>query len=174
MIERPPRRGVDPGNRGDNPETEGTTSSGRALAAHKHQSFFEVRSDHKPNRTIRKRVPPRGTGQTDNHRMHRYRISTPLICMMVRCGASSWNEPGATPGPGKRVMTLRTLLAALVSMQAIGSAIADERIDFTPPLYREQARPTAAVRQAAEMTTTPSLVGTSDEAPRPIVEATAR
>lgn len=40
-------------------------------------------------------------------------------------------------------MTIRPLLlAATVGVTAIGSATADERIDFTPPLYREQARPT--------------------------------
>jgi len=64
--------------------------------------------------------------------------------------------------------------AALAIVSAIGSAKAGERIDFTPPLYREQARATAAARPAIEMTTTPSLVRTSSEAPRHIVEATAR
>jgi hypothetical protein len=72
-------------------------------------------------------------------------------------------------------MTMRTLiLAALAVVPALGSAVADERIDFTPPLYREQARPTAAVRSAAEMTTTPSLVPVARQAPRRLVEATAR
>ena len=64
--------------------------------------------------------------------------------------------------------------AVLAIVSAIGSANAGERIDFMPPLYREQARPTAAVRAASEITTTPSLVQTSSEAPRRIVEATAR
>jgi hypothetical protein len=74
-----------------------------------------------------------------------------------------------------QAMTIRALLlAATVGVTAIGSATADERIDFTPPLYREQARPTAAVRQASEMTTTPSLVRAFKEAPRRIVEATIR
>ncbi len=72
-------------------------------------------------------------------------------------------------------MTIRTfVLSILAIVPALGSATAGERIDFTPPLYREQARPTAAVRPASEMTTTPSLVRVSQEAPRRIVEATAR
>ncbi|MGE8131679.1 hypothetical protein ACQKQD_32500 [Methylobacterium sp. NPDC080182] len=75
-------------------------------------------------------------------------------------------------------MTIRTLilaaLAALAVVPALGSAVADERIDFTPPLYREQARPTAAVRQASEITTTPSLVRAAPEAPRRLIEAAAR
>lgn len=72
-------------------------------------------------------------------------------------------------------MTIRILiLSALTIVPAFGSATAGERIDFTPPLYREQARPTAAIRPASEMTTTPSLVRVSPQAQRRIVEATAR
>lgn len=72
-------------------------------------------------------------------------------------------------------MSVRAVaFAALAVVSAIGSVNAGERIDFTPPLYREQARPTAAVRPATEITTTPSLVRTPLEAPRRIVEATAR
>lgn len=72
-------------------------------------------------------------------------------------------------------MSVRAVsFAALAIVSAIGSAIAGDRIDFTPPLYREQARPTAAVRPATEITTTPSLVRTASETPRRIVEATAR
>ncbi|MGX5776927.1 hypothetical protein [Methylorubrum zatmanii] len=48
-------------------------------------------------------------------------------------------------------------LAALTSVTVAGSAIADERIHLTPPLFREQARVTAAVRPASELTTTPQL-----------------
>ena len=73
------------------------------------------------------------------------------------------------------IMTMRAfVLAALAVVPAFGSAMAGERIDFTPPLYREQARPTASVRPATEITTTPSLVRASSEASRRIVEATAR
>jgi len=64
--------------------------------------------------------------------------------------------------------------AALAVVSAIGPAIAGDRIDFTPPLYREQARSTAAVRSASEITTTPSLVRAVHEASRRLVEATAR
>ena len=72
-------------------------------------------------------------------------------------------------------MTIRALtFAAFAVVTAIGPAIAGERIDFTPPLYREQARPTAAVRPASEITTTPSLVRAAPEAPRRLMEATAR
>jgi hypothetical protein len=72
-------------------------------------------------------------------------------------------------------VTIRAfILAALAVVPDLGSATADERIEFTPPLYREQARPTAAVRPGSEMTTTPSLVRASQKAPRRIVEATAR
>jgi len=71
-------------------------------------------------------------------------------------------------------MTIRVFaFAALAVVSAVGSATAGDRIDFTPPLYREQARSTAAVRTASEITTTPILVRTSSEAPRRIVEATA-
>jgi hypothetical protein len=72
-------------------------------------------------------------------------------------------------------MTIRTFtFAAFAVVSAVSSASAGERIDFTPPLYREQARLTATVRPASEITTTPSLVRTSPEAPRRLVEATAR
>lgn len=72
-------------------------------------------------------------------------------------------------------MTIRAFaFAALAVVAAFGSATAGERINFIPPLYRAEARPTAAVRPMSEMTTTPSLVRASSEAPRRIVEATAR
>ena len=59
-------------------------------------------------------------------------------------------------------MTVRTIvLAALAAVPMIGTALADETIALTPPLYREQARPTAAVRPASELTTTPRLVPAS-------------
>ncbi|CAA2101920.1 hypothetical protein MBUL_01422 [Methylobacterium bullatum] len=55
-------------------------------------------------------------------------------------------------------MTVRSLvLAAFASATLVGTAIADERINVTPTLYREQARATAAVRPASELTTTPAL-----------------
>lgn len=72
-------------------------------------------------------------------------------------------------------MTIRAFtFAAFAVVSAIGPASAGERIDFTPPLYRELACPTAAVRLSSEMTTTPVLVRTASEAPRRVVEATAR
>ncbi|GJD37406.1 hypothetical protein [Methylobacterium aerolatum] len=69
-------------------------------------------------------------------------------------------------------MTIRTiLLAAAATVAAIGTAAADERIDLTPPLYREQARPTAAIRPASELTTTPIVVRQAPVAPRQVSEA---
>ncbi|MCJ2121143.1 hypothetical protein [Methylobacterium sp. J-077] len=70
-------------------------------------------------------------------------------------------------------MTLRTfLIAALASMPMIGSALADEAITLTPPLYREQARGTSAARPATELATTPRLVPAAPTATR-VVTATA-
>lgn len=56
-------------------------------------------------------------------------------------------------------MNTRSLvLSAFATVILAGAASADDRINVTPPLYREQARATAAVRPASELTTTPSLV----------------
>ncbi|MHB2208273.1 hypothetical protein [Methylobacterium sp. CM6257] len=56
-------------------------------------------------------------------------------------------------------MTVRTfILAALATLPMIGTVMADERINITPPLYREQARSTATVRSVSELATTPRLV----------------
>ena len=42
-------------------------------------------------------------------------------------------------------MTIRTFtLAALLATTIVGAATADERINLTPTLYREQARATAS------------------------------
>lgn len=72
-------------------------------------------------------------------------------------------------------MSIRTfIIAALAVVPAVNSALADERINITPPLYRVEARSTAIVRPAPELTTTPSLVPVVPEAPRRLVEATAR
>lgn len=40
-------------------------------------------------------------------------------------------------------------LATLASVTAAASAVADERVHLTPPLFREQARVTASVRPAS-------------------------
>ena len=56
-------------------------------------------------------------------------------------------------------MTLRTVtLTALAALAFAGPALADERITITPTLYRDQARASASVRPASELTTTPRLV----------------
>ena len=70
-------------------------------------------------------------------------------------------------------MTLRILtLATLASASLIGSALAEEVINLTPPLYREQARATSVERPATELTTTPRLVPAAQAATR-LVTATA-
>ena len=72
-------------------------------------------------------------------------------------------------------MTIRTIvLAVLAVVPALSSVRADERINLTPPLYREQARFTAVVRPASELTTTPSVVRVAPEGSRHSAEATAR
>lgn len=56
-------------------------------------------------------------------------------------------------------MAIRTfILAALAVVPMIGTARAGEAINLTPPLYREQARTTAAAHPASELATTPRLV----------------
>jgi len=72
-------------------------------------------------------------------------------------------------------MTIRTFaLATLASIILTGAAAADERINITPTLYREQARVTAAVRPASELTTTPSLTPPASVVRRIVAEAVAR
>lgn len=86
-------------------------------------------------------------------------------------------EAGVQPrnARGINITTIRTVtLATLAIVTTLGSALADERISVTPTLYREQARTTAAVRPAAELTTTPRLVPTAPVGPRQVVEAVIR
>ncbi len=64
-------------------------------------------------------------------------------------------------------------LAALASAATAGSALAEDRINLTPPLYREQARVTAAVRPTSELKTTPALTAAAPAAPRVVAEAGA-
>jgi len=72
-------------------------------------------------------------------------------------------------------MTVRTFaLATLASIVLTGAAAADERINVTPTLYRDQARVTAAVRPASELTTTPSLTPRAPATRRIIAEVLAR
>jgi hypothetical protein len=69
-------------------------------------------------------------------------------------------------------MTVRTVvLAALAAVPMIGTALADEAITLTPPLYREQARTTAATRPASELATTPRLVPAAPATPRVVATA---
>ena len=70
--------------------------------------------------------------------------------------------------------TLQLLaLAALASTATLGTAMADERINLTPPLFREQARSTAAVRPASELTTTLRPVPVAPAQASIVVETTA-
>ena len=72
-------------------------------------------------------------------------------------------------------MTVRTVtLAALAAVALAGPALADERINLTPTLYRDQARVTASVRPASELTTTPHLVPVAPAKSRVVAEAAAR
>ncbi|MER2268383.1 hypothetical protein [Methylobacterium oxalidis] len=71
-------------------------------------------------------------------------------------------------------MTIRTLLLAVVASATLaGTALADDRINVTPTLYREQAHATAAVRPASELTTTPSLVARAPATQRVVAETVA-
>ncbi|WP_200912704.1 hypothetical protein [Methylobacterium sp. Leaf99] len=71
-------------------------------------------------------------------------------------------------------MTVRTfVLAALSSVTLVGTAMADECINITPTLYRQQARATAAVRPASELTTTPSLTPRAPAARHIVADASA-
>ncbi|GJD55192.1 hypothetical protein [Methylobacterium dankookense] len=72
-------------------------------------------------------------------------------------------------------MSVRTvILAALASTVLISGAMAEDRINLTPPLFREQARTTATVRPISEMATTPRLVPAAPADPRILAEAAAR
>jgi len=72
-------------------------------------------------------------------------------------------------------MTIRTFaLATLASIVLTGAAAADERINVMPTLYRDQARVTAAVRPASELTTTPSLTPRAVTTRRIVAEVLAR
>ena len=71
-------------------------------------------------------------------------------------------------------MTVRTFaLAALASVTLAGTAMADDIINITPTLYREQARATAAVRPASELATTPSLTQRASATWRIVASASA-
>ncbi|MBE7197620.1 MAG: hypothetical protein INR70_07450 [Parafilimonas terrae] len=72
-------------------------------------------------------------------------------------------------------MTTRIfILSTLAAVTVAGSALADDRINLTPTLYRDQARATAAVRPATELTTTPRLVPAAPAQSRIVAEAGAR
>lgn len=69
-------------------------------------------------------------------------------------------------------MTARTF--ALAALAFVSPASADDRINLTPTLYRDQARATATVRPASELTTTPRLAPAAPATQRVVAEAVAR
>ena len=72
-------------------------------------------------------------------------------------------------------MTARTFTLAALAIAVFASpALADDRINLTPTLYRDQARTTASVRPASELTTTPRLVPAAPIKTRVVTEAVAR
>jgi hypothetical protein len=93
---------------------------------------------------------------------------------MLLCSVDIPSTPGRTPDIERiPIMTSRRFgLAALATVPMIGSAVADERINLTPPLYRDQARATASVRPATELVTTPRLVPAAPAAARVVATAT--
>lgn len=71
-------------------------------------------------------------------------------------------------------MTARTFtLAAFAALAFVGPALAEDRINLTPTLYRDQARATATVRPASELTTTPRLVPAAQATRRVVAETVA-
>ena len=71
-------------------------------------------------------------------------------------------------------MTTRSLALAVLAFATLtGTVMADDRINLTPPLYREQARSTAAVRPASELNTTPSLTARTLQVRRVVADAEA-
>ncbi|ACS42753.1 MULTISPECIES: hypothetical protein [Methylorubrum] len=71
-----------------------------------------------------------------------------------------------------RTMQLLSLVA-LASVAVANSAVADESIHLTPPLFREQARATASVRPASELTTTPHITVAAPANRKIVADATA-
>jgi hypothetical protein len=69
-------------------------------------------------------------------------------------------------------MTIRKIILAVAAAGSLaGPARADDALHLTPPLYREQARATATVRPASELTTTPRLVPAASTARRVVAIA---
>jgi len=66
------------------------------------------------------------------------------------------------------------LIAFASASVSAGAAMADESLNLTPPLYREQARTSQQTRSVSDMTTTPQPVAaTKPIAPRRVVEVVA-
>ena len=70
-----------------------------------------------------------------------------------------------------RLEALSEVLRDLAEL--IGAAMADDRLNVTPMLSRKQARPTATLRPASELTTTPSLTPRAPATRRLVADAEA-
>ena len=68
------------------------------------------------------------------------------------------------------MLARKLFLTVLAFATLTGTAMAGEPMFHTPPLYREQARTTAAVRPASELTTTPSLTPATGKNSRIVAE----
>lgn len=69
-------------------------------------------------------------------------------------------------------MTARIIVLATLAVSAFaGGASAEDRTFLTPPLYRDQARDTAKVRRASELTTIPSAIPGATPVRRVVAEA---
>lgn len=69
-------------------------------------------------------------------------------------------------------MNARTLLLAALAVATLAApAAAEDRTFLTPPLYRDQARVTATVRPASELTTVPSTTPRAAPARRVVAAA---
>lgn len=96
---------------------------------------------------------------------------------MVRRGIDHLSNEGTAPAKREWItdMSTRTvILTAFAAAVIAGPALADERISLTPTLYRDQARATATVRPASELTTVPRLVPAAPAPARVVVSAAAR
>lgn len=96
--------------------------------------------------------------------------------MMVHRSAYPSHQAGRSPRntSGISTMTVRKIvLAALAAATLTGTAMAEDRVNITPTLYREQARVTASVRPASELTTTPSLTPRAPATRRLVADADA-
>lgn len=63
-----------------------------------------------------------------------------------------------------RLIHALALIALVAAPLTAGTGMADEALNITPPLYREQARAIQQTRQTSDITTTPQPVAASKRA----------